>query len=465
MHPATYTNPVYTDNFPDPFVLRFNGRYYAYGTGTAPDGLRFPMLSSRDLVHWTAHGGALAPLDLPGAEAYWAPEVAYSEGHFYMYYATGQEANPDHHLRLAVAEHPLGPWQDAGLNLTPHEIFAIDAHPFRDPRDGQWYLFYARDELDPPYAGTGNVVDRLLAMDRLEGNPRKVVRPFGDWQVFELNRVVKGGLDWYTVEGPFTVFQDGRYVSFYSGGRWENPNYGVGYAVADHPLGPWVDDANQAAPQVLTTVPGRVIGPGHNSVVIGPDLRTRYLVYHGWDPGCIARYPRIDRLSWRDGRPVCDGPSSDPRPVPRPPDVAGWFDERDPGPEWERIPGAWRRDAGALVAATGRATLTLSGPERDFIAEIGVFPGEGGEAVLAVGGLEAAVGDVLRIGEARVPLPGGFRAGAWHRLLVRREAGTLTATLDEFPTVSAPCPEGAARIALRGTEGARLSHFALSRLT
>src|SRR5262245_7305258 len=144
---TTYSNPVYPCDFPDPFVLRFNGRYYAYGTGRAGDGRCFRMLSSTDLVHWEPHGGALEPLALPGTEEYWAPEVAYSEGRFCMYYATGRTGNPDHHLRLAVATHPLGPWTDAGLNLTPHETFAIDAHPFRDPRDGRWYLFYARDVL------------------------------------------------------------------------------------------------------------------------------------------------------------------------------------------------------------------------------------------------------------------------------------------------------------------------------
>ncbi|HEU4753099.1 MAG TPA: glycoside hydrolase family 43 protein, partial [Armatimonadota bacterium] len=269
MPERTYTNPLYDGDFPDPFVLRFNGRYYAYGTGFAHDGRCFPMLTSEDLVRWEPRGGALERLDLPGTECYWAPEVAYHDGRFYLYYATGHEDNPDHHLRVAVAEHPLGPWRDAGLNLTPHEIFAIDAHPFRDPRDGQWYLYYARDELTPPYAGTGIVVDRLAAMDRLAGEPREVLRPYADWQVFELHRAVKSGLDWYTIEGPFVLSVAGRYVCFYSGGRYENPNYGVGYAVSAHPAGPWADTDNAEGPRVLKTLPGKVIGPGHNSVAVG----------------------------------------------------------------------------------------------------------------------------------------------------------------------------------------------------
>lgn len=312
----TYTNPVYDQDFPDPFVLRFEGRYYAYGTGPAADGKMLKQLSSPDLVHWEAHGGALESLRLEGAEEYWAPEVAYRDGTFYLYYATGRTEDPDHHLRVATASHPLGPWKDAGTNLTPHEIFAIDAHPFQDPADGEWYLFYANDVPQGPYAGTGIVVDRLLSMTHLEGNPRPVLRPFADWQVFELQRAVKQGLDWYTIEGPFVCARGGKYVCFYSGGRWENPNYGVGYALADHPLGPWRDAEHGAGPSILKTVPGHVIGPGHNSVVAGPDGITDYIVYHGWDPGCTARYPRIDRLKWDGARPICHGPTWEPQPRP-----------------------------------------------------------------------------------------------------------------------------------------------------
>jgi GH43 family beta-xylosidase len=459
----TYTNPVYPRDFPDPFALRFNGRYYAYATGVADDGRCFPMLSSPDLLRWEPHGGALEPLGIEGAEEYWAPEVAYSEGRFYLYYATGHAADPDHHLRLAVADHPLGPWKDAGRNLTPGEIFAIDAHPFRDPRDGHWYLYYARDVLEPPYAGTGLAVDRLLSMDRLEGNPRNVLRPYAAWQVFELQRAIKQGLDWYTIEGPFVLQVEGRYVCFYSGGRWENPNYGVGYAFAGSPLGPWTDEFNEGGPLVLTTVPGRVIGPGHNSVVIGPDLITPYLVYHGWDPDCTARYPRIDPLEWVDGHPRCEGPSSEPRPAPAMPDMLARFEAGDPGPEWEGAP-AWHSDQG-LHASCPEARLSLREPQPDFIAETAIRSSGPPGAGIAAGELQIRIEPkALHAGDRSVPLPAGFRHDAWHRLLLRRQGGRLAATVDEFPTIEVSAPDGPAVVSLFGGPGTCFSHFALTRL-
>ncbi len=462
--PTIYTNPVYPRDFPDPFVLRHGGIYYAYGTGISDDNRRFPILSSRNLVDWEPHGGALDPLAHPGLEEYWAPEVAYREGRFYMYYATGQTENPDHHMRLAVADHPIGPWQDAGVDLTPHEIFAIDGHPFQDPADGQWYLFYARDELEPPFAGTGIVVDRLVAMDRLEGKPRPVLRPYAEWQVFELQRAVKQGLDWYTIEGPFVLRVENRYVCFYSGGRYENPNYGVGYAHADHPLGPWVDDSNRDAPLILRTIPEHVLGPGHNSVVLGPDLVSQYIVYHGWDLEGTGRYPRIDPLRWEGWRPVCEGASSDARPVPRMPDLVDWFAE-ERSLEGLEVPSGWRRSSAGLQAS-GNGVLALGDPAENLVLETAASA-ENPDAEWGVnlGNHEVRVGrGVLRIGDREARLPSDFRPDALHHLRVCRRGSELVATLEAFPSVTARISAGPVTPALSASPGTAFSHVALTYL-
>ena len=77
----TYQNPVYPKSFPDPFVLKYCGEYWAYCTGTWTDGRWFGVLRSRNLVDWEAIGGALEPL--PGEwPCQWAPEVSYLNGVF-----------------------------------------------------------------------------------------------------------------------------------------------------------------------------------------------------------------------------------------------------------------------------------------------------------------------------------------------------------------------------------------------
>ncbi len=153
----TYINPVYPKSFPDPFVLKFRGEYYAYCTDFWHDGRVFGVLHSRDLVNWTEIGGAMTPLET-NPPFYWAPEVTYENGKFYLYYSVGNEINME--IRVAVSTRPDGGFVDSGAKLTT-EQFAIDAHVFTDS-DGQKYLFYATDFLEHTHIGTGTVVDKML---------------------------------------------------------------------------------------------------------------------------------------------------------------------------------------------------------------------------------------------------------------------------------------------------------------
>ena len=308
----TYTNPVYAQSFADPFVLRVGDGYVAYGTGRIVDGRAFEVLRSSDLVHWTSVGGALEPPADLDATDFWAPEVAAHDGRWFMYYSGGV-GDAGHLLRVAVADAPEGPFRDQGLVLTPDERFAIDPHPFRDA-DGQWYLFYAHDVLEGDRVGTTVAVDRMLDMTRLEGHPRTLLRATDDWQLFRRDREMYGRVaDWHTLEGPFVVARDGRYFLLYSGGAWEEPSYGVSYAVADAPLGPYHEPVT--GPAILRTRPDAVLGPGHNSVVAGPD-GADWIVYHAWDVGRTARRMCIDRLAWGPDGPERSGPSTEPQPSP-----------------------------------------------------------------------------------------------------------------------------------------------------
>ena len=309
----TYTNPVHDAYFADPFVLEVDGVYYAYGTVALP-GRTVPGLVSTDLVNWEELGDVLQPLD-PPLEVYWAPEVAANEGRFHMYYSAGRAEGEGHQLRLACSADPKGPFLDSGVVLDPDEPFTIDAHPFRDD-NGSWYLFYCRDFLEGDRVGTGIVVSELADMRTLVGPRKTVVRPFADWNLFAEERHWYGRTwDWYTVEGPFVRKRGGRYYCFFSGGAWREPNYGVSYAVADHPLGPYEVAAGDG-PTLLRTVPDAVLGPGHASIVTSAKGGVDYLVYHAWDPDRGARLMRIDRLDWTPDGPRCDGPSTEPRPVP-----------------------------------------------------------------------------------------------------------------------------------------------------
>lgn len=305
----SYVNPVYDGYFADPFVYKVGGSYYAIGTGNknvSPDRV-FQVLRSPDLVNWTSLGYALkVPAGFEGGD-FWAPEVTQRGSQFYMYYSVGR-GDKGHHIRVAVADHPEGPYEDAG-RLTPEDLpFAIDAHVYRHT-DGEEYLYYAVDILDSDRPGTSLVVDRLVSPTQLEGNPHTVARATADWQRYEADRSIYDGVyDWHTLEGPTVVHKDGKIYVLYSGGNWQNESYGVDFVVADHPLGPYVNETVDH-PRALSTVEGLVFGPGHNSVILGPDGKTYIAVYHAWDKAKTARLMRIDPIRWTEDGPVIDGPS------------------------------------------------------------------------------------------------------------------------------------------------------------
>ena len=306
----TYCNPVYPEIMADPFVLKHEGRYFAYGTAPdGPGGGRFPVLVSNDMVDWHPAGYALME---PGSDHFWAPEVAYSEGRFWLYYSRGDMEGKTHKLRVAVSDDPIGPFKDCGVLLVPDQPFSIDAHPFRDA-DGQWYLYYCVDFLeleDDHRIGTGIVVDRLLAMDRLEGKPQTVARPHADWHLFKKGRAMYDAVyDWHTVEGAFVLPHGGKYYCFYSGGAWEKENYGVSYVVADHPLGPFNRPEGSDEALLMRSRAPNVIGPGHNSFTTSPDGSQDWIVYHAWDTAMTGRRMCIDRLVWEHGRPTTVGPT------------------------------------------------------------------------------------------------------------------------------------------------------------
>jgi len=93
--------------------------------------------------------------------------------------------------------------------------------------------------------------------------------------------VLANDLDWegHLIEGPFVTRQNGRYWLFYAGNDFASPAYGIGVAVADHPLGPYT---KQGEPLLRST--REWVAPGHASVAPGLDGKPQ-LFFHAFHPG------------------------------------------------------------------------------------------------------------------------------------------------------------------------------------
>ena len=93
--------------------------------------------------------------------------------------------------------------------------------------------------------------------------------------------VLTNDLDWegHLIEGPFVTGQQGRYWLFYAGNDFSTSSYGIGVAVADHPIGPY---AKHGEPLLKST--REWLAPGHASVAPGLGGEPQ-LFFHAFHPG------------------------------------------------------------------------------------------------------------------------------------------------------------------------------------
>lgn len=250
--PTHSNNPVFPGWYADPEAHVFEGRYYIYPTYSAEYEKQtfFEAFSSPDLIHWHREGRILDFKDIPWStnRAAWAPSVIERDGTYFMYFSAGDGAG----IGVATSKHPGGPFKDAlGKPLIKEYINGaqpIDANAFIDD-DGQAYLYYGGWKH-------ANVVKLTKDMLHTEGEFKEITPE-------------------NYVEGPFMLKRNGTYYFMWSEGGWGDSSYGVAYATAKSPLGPFVRKAH-----ILSTDPKVGKGAGHHSVFQVPGTDEYYICYH-----------------------------------------------------------------------------------------------------------------------------------------------------------------------------------------
>jgi len=264
---ASAGRPVVAADFPDPFVLAADGRYYAYATSGSRALVQ--VARSDDLVSWTWVGSALLrPPSWARGRSVWAPAVLRRGSRFVMYYATREATSSRWCVSVAVADDPAGPFVDDSSEpwLCQHDHNgSIDPHPFVDA-DGTAYLLWQSQGIvgqEPTHLWAGRLADDGLSI--VPGSLRRLLTTSAAWE---------GDL----IENPAMVAADGRYFLLYSANNWQTEQYAIGAALCEGPLGP----CRRTSGGPLLASSGTMFGPGGPAPVVGPDGAT-YLGFHAWD--------------------------------------------------------------------------------------------------------------------------------------------------------------------------------------
>lgn len=266
----------------DPFVFRFDGKYYLYTSlnGDKKKTGKIPCWSSENLVDWQWEGWAYDPKSSSeSSETYiaFAPEVVYYKGWFYM--CESRRGQGHYFFR---SDKPQGPYTKISENLG----MGIDGS-FHLASGGKLYFLSAENV----YA------NRVcwFEIDFIEenGEPKVVVDPIA-------YHIIDDAYESGWTEGPGVFARNGYEYLTYAANHVDAPQYRVAYSYAKNAIvfgdaenlnSPWDNVTlvstgidNPAVPGYASKTGNTAVtdyrGLGHSSNVVGPNLDSIYTAYH-----------------------------------------------------------------------------------------------------------------------------------------------------------------------------------------
>lgn len=286
-------------NLGDATVVREKGKYYLFCTGGGG-------WVSEDLVHWDYRG-----VEVRGGRVPVAPHVVKYDDNFYM---SGNSAPLYRAPDILGPYEVVGPWTDengkpwSGVSNGKSWNNSFDVDIFVDD-DNKPYLY-------APGRSTDGIYVMPLNPERLNQFAAAPKRLFGFDNSHHWERY--GDMNEYSedcwIEGPWMLKHNGTYYLEYSASGTQWLTYATGNYTAKSPTGPFT-----YAPRnpVLRKTTGVVTGPGHGSIVEGPDgsLWQFYTIVLANPPG--GRRIGMDPVGFdEDGNLFVRGPTETPQWAP-----------------------------------------------------------------------------------------------------------------------------------------------------
>lgn len=294
----------------DPCIIEDNGVFHLFSTSQLSEGKGLiHWRTSEDLFTWAFKGSVFSEFpkwvtdSVPGTKGAWAPDIAFFNGRFHLYYAASTFGSNHSVIGLVSTptldrSDPAFGWRDDGL-VTSSDVKdaynAIDANHVID-LDGRHWLSFGSFwtglkliELDP---STGKPKDA-------KAEPKSIARRHNPG----------------AIEAPFIISRDGYYYLFASYDfccRGADSSYYTCVGRSKAIDGPYVDRdglklMNEGGTVVLHArldAAQRFKGPGGASILTISNRQI--IVYHAYDTQKNgAPTLRMNLLAWtKDGWPV-----------------------------------------------------------------------------------------------------------------------------------------------------------------
>lgn len=293
----------------DPCIINDKGTYHLFCTSQLREGKGLIYWrTSPDLVTWTFKGSVMpvipewVEMAIPGVRGIWAPDVAWFNGRFHIYYSASTFGSNQSVIGLVTSptldpSDPAFGWTDAGKIVGSVQT---DTYNAIDPNhviaaDGRHWLSFGSF-----WSGL-----KIIELDPATGKLKKANA---------LPRTIAGRKNPGAIEAPVIIRKGDYYYLFASFDfccRGANSTYYTVVGRSKSVEGPYVDRDGRKmkdgggsivlhADQDKT---GRFKGPGHVDIL--QDGYVEHIVYHAYDSQNGGRPTlRIQRLTWQDGWPV-----------------------------------------------------------------------------------------------------------------------------------------------------------------
>lgn len=292
--PVTLEPTGFIQRIHDPVMVKEGDAYYVFSTGA-----RLIIICSPDMVTWEFCGRVFERppgwiiTAVPGIGDLWAPDIAYYNGRWQLYYSGSTFGSPRSVIGLAtnVTLDPTSPeysWVDEGLVIesTGAENWnAIDPNFIVDADGNPWLAFGSY------WSGL-----KLIQLDPATGKPSAEAPT-----IYAIAQRPTGSP---AIEAAFIVHRHGYYYLFASfdqccQGAGSTYNVRVGRAASI--TGPYLDRDGmpmlEGGGTLILQAYDRWRGPGHNGIF--QEGATDWIVYHAYDArqSGISKL-RIESLGW-----------------------------------------------------------------------------------------------------------------------------------------------------------------------